>query len=122
MRTFLRLSVWIIAAVLVFVTLSPIGLRPAVAPADLERAVAYAGFGLLVVLAYPRQWWLGLAAAVLLAGALEYGQGLTASRHGRLADFLVKAGAAAAGALFAHALVTAAARIGGPQPRPLDRP
>ena len=43
-------------------------------------------------------------AAVALAGCLEAAQGLTASRHGRVIDFLVKGGAAMIGALAAQGL------------------
>ena len=86
-----------------FATLSPIGMRPVLGPADLERAAAYGVFGLVAALAYPRR----RRAVLIVAGALEFGRGLTAGRHGRLADFPVKAGGGAAGWLAACALMPA---------------
>lgn len=103
--TSLRLAFWCLLAGLVVVTLEPIGMRPVLGPANLERAAAYGLFGLVAALAYPRQRLVVLAAVVIVAGFLEFGQGLTASRHGRLADFLVKAGGGAAGWLAACALM-----------------
>ncbi|WP_375454024.1 hypothetical protein [uncultured Methylobacterium sp.] len=110
MQTYLRVAAWLVVTILVVVTLSPIGLRPSVAPANVERACAYGGLGLLFALAYPRRWLVVLVGVVALAGTLELGQVLTQTRHGRLADFVVKAGAAACGALLAVTLTTIAAR------------
>lgn len=110
MSTLFRLAFWAILAILVFVTLSPIGLRPEMGPANVERAVAYALFGITAALAFPRHRLAILLMVVAVAGLLELGQGLAASRHGRLNDFLVKAGSGAAGWLAASALVVAMAR------------
>ncbi|MCJ2011458.1 hypothetical protein [Methylobacterium sp. J-076] len=110
MLTLFRLAFWTILAVLVFVTLSPIGLRPEVGPANLERSVAYLLFGGLAALAFPRHRIAILVAVIAVAGLLEAGQGLAASRHGRIGDFLVKAGSGAAGWLAASALIAMAAR------------
>ncbi|MFD6316997.1 hypothetical protein E8E01_14735 [Methylorubrum populi] len=104
MLTFVRLMAWTVAIGLVVVTLSPLEARPVVASANLERAGAYALFGFLLALSYPRRWVLALLAAVVLAGTLEAAQGLTASRHGRVVDFLVKGGAALIGGLAAQTL------------------
>ncbi|MGU3537817.1 VanZ family protein [Methylobacterium sp. A54F] len=104
MQRILRLSAWSVAAGLVLVTLAPIGWRPVVAGATVERAAAYALLGLLLALAYPRRWRLAVALVVAYAGVLELGQMLTETRHARLSDFLVKAGAAVVGALLAVAL------------------
>jgi apolipoprotein N-acyltransferase len=110
MQTLFRLAFWGLLATLIFVTLSPIGLRPEVGPANMERAVAYALFGIVATLAYPRHRFAILLVVVAVAGLLELGQGLDPSRHGRLADFAVKAGSGAAGWLAASALVLAAMR------------
>ncbi|GJE39801.1 hypothetical protein [Methylobacterium persicinum] len=110
MQSVFRLAFWTVLAVLVFVTLSPIGLRPEVAPANLERCAAYALFGTLAVLAFPRHRLAILIAILAVAGILEAGQGLSPSRHGRVSDFLVKAGSGAAGWLAASALVAVAMR------------
>lgn len=110
MQTYFRVAAWLVVAALVFVTLSPIGLRPSLAPANVERACAYGGLGLLLALAYPRRWFVVLVGVVALAGGLELGQVLTETRHGRVADFLVKGGAAACGALLAVTMTALAAR------------
>lgn len=104
MLTLVRIATWIVAAILVFVTLSPIEARPVVASPHLERAIAYATFGFLLALSYPRRWWLAMVASVALAGLLELAQGLTASRHGRVFDFTVKGTAAILGVIAAQAL------------------
>ncbi|GJE17836.1 hypothetical protein [Methylobacterium marchantiae] len=113
-RTLLRLSVFVILATLVFVTLSPIGLRPMVAPANVERMCAYALFGFLLILAYPRRWYLGLMAGMAVAGILEFGQEFSPTRHARTADFVVKAAAAAFGSLAAYLVLAAYARFERP--------
>ncbi|MEH3116827.1 MAG: hypothetical protein PGN25_04270 [Methylorubrum populi] len=104
MLTLVRLMAWIVALGLVVVTLSPIEARPVLASPNLERAGAYMLFGFLLALSYPRRWGLALTVAVVLAGTLEAAQGLTASRHGRVFDFLVKGGGAVIGGMAAHAL------------------
>lgn len=104
MLKLVRLTAWIVAIGLVVVTLSPIEDRPVLAAPNVERAGAYALFGFLLALSYPRRWAVALAAAVVLAGVLEAAQGLTASRHGRVFDFMVKGGAAVIGGLAAHVL------------------
>lgn len=114
MLTLVRLMAWIVALGLVAVTLSPLEARPVVTSPNLERAGAYALFGFLLVLSYPRRWGWALVAAVALAGGLEAAQGLTASRHGRVGDFLVKGGAAIVGALAAQALHRLLARRTAP--------
>lgn len=104
MLKLVRLMAWVVAIGLVAVTLSPLEARPVLTSPNLERAGAYALFGFLLALSYPRRWGLALIAAVALAGCLEAAQGLTASRHGRVIDFLVKGGAAMIGALAAQGL------------------
>ncbi|MHB2211614.1 hypothetical protein [Methylobacterium sp. CM6257] len=95
-----RLAAWILLALIVAVTLVPIGLRPVVtADPSIERIAAYATAGLLMMVGYPRHWFWILIGIVLLAGGLEAAQTLTSTRHGRFDDFLVKGGAALAGAV-----------------------
>lgn len=110
MRTLFRLAFWGILAVLAFVTLSPIGLRPEVGPANMERAFAYALFGIVAALAFPRHRLAILLVVIAVAGLLEAGQEFSPSRHGRFGDFAVKAGSGALGWLAATALVAAAMR------------
>jgi apolipoprotein N-acyltransferase len=110
MHTLFRIAFWGILAVLAFVTLSPIGLRPEIGPANYERCFAYALFGIVAALAFPRHRFAILLMVVAVAGLLEAGQMLSASRHGRISDFLVKAGSGAAGWLAASAMIAAAMR------------
>jgi membrane associated rhomboid family serine protease len=95
-----RIAAWILVAFIVTVTLVPIGLRPVVTTnPSIERIAAYALAGLLMMVGYPRHRLQILIGSVLLAGGLEAAQTLTSTRHGRFEDFLVKAGAALAGAV-----------------------
>jgi VanZ family protein len=87
----LRLLAWLLLAGLIFVTLSPINLRPiSPLPTQLERAIALAVVGAVFALAYPRHMML---VAILVLGAtvlLELMQLLQPSRHGRIVDVAVK--------------------------------
>src|SRR6187402_3338715 len=89
-RKILIAAGWAILAVIVFATLSPIGLRPHLASVSVERFGAFAAMGLLFGLAYPRHIWLVLSLVVGTALALEAMQRLTPDRHGEIPDALVK--------------------------------
>jgi len=78
-------------AAIAVVTLGPIGLRPHVANANVERFAAFLVLGLLISRAAGRR---GLGATLLiiaLAFGLEAGQLLAPGRHAHLADAAVKA-------------------------------
>jgi VanZ family protein len=96
---------WLLLAAIIFVTLSPIGLRPhTVTSVNLDRALAYLLVGFMFAVAYPRRW---LAVAVLLifgALAIEYLQYLSPTRHARLHDAGVKIVGASVG-VFAGCLL-----------------
>ena len=95
----IRLAAWALVALIVLITLVPIGFRPVMtADPSFERIAAYALAGLIMMLSYPRHWLMILVGSVVVAGGLEAAQTLTSTRHGRFDDFLVKAGAALAGA------------------------
>ena len=104
--TALRVLAWLLLAGLIFVTLSPINLRPiSPLPTQLERAIALAVVGFVFALAYPRHLWL---VVLLVAGStvlLELLQLVQPSRHGRVVDLLVKLVGAGFG-LGAGAIVT----------------
>jgi hypothetical protein len=110
MLILVRFAAWTVAAILVFVTLSPIEARPVIASPHLERAIAYALFGFLLATSYPRRWLLAMVGSVAMAGLLEIAQGLTVSRHGRMFDFSVKGTAAVLGVIAAHVLYTMLSR------------
>ncbi|EJT06033.1 antibiotic resistance protein VanZ [Rhizobium sp. CCGE 510] len=96
---------WLLLAFILFVTVSPIGLRPeTVTTVDTDRAGAYVLVGLAFALAYPKQW--KLVAMLLIAGsvAIEYLQYLSPTRHPRLHDAGIKATGAALGLLAGWAI------------------
>jgi VanZ family protein len=91
---------WILLAAIIFVTVSPIGLRPhTVTSVNIDRGLAYLVVGLAFALAYPRHWI--TVAALLIVGAvgIEYLQYLSPTRHARLHDAGVKAVGACIGVL-----------------------
>jgi hypothetical protein len=94
----LRVLAWVLLVGLVFVTLSPIDLRPvSPLPTQLERAAALAVIGFVFALAYPRHIVLVTLLVVGATVALEVLQLVSPSRHGRLADLAVKSAGALAG-------------------------
>ncbi|MBB3591507.1 hypothetical protein FHX08_001851 [Rhizobium sp. BK529] len=91
---------WLLLAFILFVTVSPIELRPnTIETPDIDRAAAYLAAGLAFSLAYPKHW--KTVAVLLIFGALaiEYLQYLSPTRHPRLHDAGVKAMGAALGLL-----------------------
>jgi hypothetical protein len=95
-----QLSAWGTLAAIVFVTVAPIGLRPAdILPVDIDRALAFALLAALFTAAYPRHWrGIGLV-LVLAAFGIELLQELSPTRHARIDDAAVKAMGALAGML-----------------------
>ncbi len=86
-----RLLGWVILAAITAATIAPIGYRPVSAmPVSIERFSAFAALAFLLCLGYPRHRWQVLLLTVAAAGALEALQLLEPTRHGRIADFLVK--------------------------------
>jgi VanZ family protein len=91
---------WFLLAGIIFVTVSPIGLRPhTITSVNIDRALAYLLVGLAFALAYPRHWMTVAALLVVGAVAIEYMQYLSPSRHARLNDAAVKAVGASFGVL-----------------------
>ncbi|MER2264606.1 VanZ family protein [Methylobacterium oxalidis] len=96
---------WLLFAALLVVTLAPIGYRPvSAAPVSLERFGAFALLGFLFAAGYPRRRWQVLALTLAAAGLLEILQMLQPTRHGRVADFAVKAAGCGLGGLAALAI------------------
>ncbi len=91
---------WLALAAVIFVTVSPIRLRPQdFASVDIDRAGAFAVMALLFVLAYPRQWLLCAILLVVGAGGIELLQYLSPTRHANLDDAAVKAAGAVIGSI-----------------------
>src|SRR2546423_13590048 len=95
------IAAWLTLAFITYTTLSPIGLRPEVTNADIERFGAYAIAGFLFVMAYPRRTILVLAIVIGAVIVLEALQLLTPDRHGEFADLVVKASGGIAGVVSA---------------------
>ena len=90
-KTALRLLAWLLLAGLIFVTLSPINLRPvSPLPTQLERAIALAVVGFVFAVAYPRQLWVIALVVLGTTVLLEILQLAAPSRHGRVVDVAVK--------------------------------
>jgi len=88
---------WVLAALIVLVTLGPVSERPQFGHPQDERFLAFLVLGLCWGATYPNRLWrvfLGVAAAAVL---LEAAQALAPGRDPRVADALAKIAGAAAG-------------------------
>ena len=90
-ETALRIVAWIAIAMIAFVTLGPLSLRPesAMGP-NAERFLAFLVVGALFAAAYPRYIWFAAAIVIGAAILLEFFQLFSPSRHGRALDAAVK--------------------------------
>lgn len=98
---------WACLAFIVFATLSSIQARPVIAGglfAAVERFGAYAIFGLLLYLAYPRHLAFVCIMVFGSAATLEWLQSFTPDRHARMLDAVEKLLGGAAGLLSAAIL------------------
>ena len=75
---------------IVFATLCPIGLRPHLGSADVERFGAWFALGTLVQLAAGRRATSAMVVVALAAIGLEYAQYLAPTRHAQLSDAMIK--------------------------------
>jgi len=94
LQRLLRWTFWLLLALVIGVTLSPVAYLPPQAFSlwdKAQHALAFASLAALGALAYPRR--LGLLAASLLAfgGAIELAQAATGWRSGDWADWLADA-------------------------------
>ncbi len=88
-----RLASIFLLALIVFATLSPIGLRPHLGDANLERALAYVLLGSALALSFPRHTIRTAVFVVGIAAVLELLQLIDPGRHGRIEDMVIKAAA-----------------------------
>jgi VanZ like family len=112
-RKFVLVAAWAALGLICFVTLSPQELRPQTGSVGIERFVAYATLGVLLMTAYPRHFVRLMLFMVAVALALEALQHLTADRHGHLADALQKLSGGVAGCSFARLAQITAKRLKG---------
>lgn len=102
----LQFTAWVSLALVAVAALAPIEFRPTSSlPPTVERFGAFGAVGFAFALAYPRQFW---SVALIVIGAallLEVLQVLSPSRHGRLADALVKLSGGAGGLIVGWALL-----------------
>jgi uncharacterized membrane protein len=102
----LAIASWTALALIIFVTVSPLEMRPVVtADPDIERFGAFAVLGVLFGLAYPRRLVIDASFVVIAAGVLEAIQLVTRDRHGHLADAFVKAAGGAFGVAVAFVIL-----------------
>jgi VanZ family protein len=93
-----RTAAWLLLALLAFVTLAPIGLRPmTVFGPNAERFAAFLAMGTIFALAYPRRFGRVAAVVLLSAVALEAAQHFVPTRHGTGHDLLIKLAGASLG-------------------------
>ncbi len=86
-----RLVSIFLLALIVFATLSPIGLRPHLGDPNLERASAYLMLGAALALGFPRHTMRMAFFVIAIAAALEMLQLIDPGRHGRIEDMAIKA-------------------------------
>lgn len=99
-RRLIQCAAWSALAVIVAVTISPIGMRPdEILSVDLDRALAFMVVTMLFVLGYPRQVFLCASLGICGAGVIELLQFLSPSRHPHLEDAVMKAVGVALGAV-----------------------
>lgn len=96
-RNLLLVAAWTELIGIIFMTLSPIGLRPETGHAGPERFVAYGVLSTLFMSAYPGHFTRVMIFVLTVAASLELAQHLTPDRHGHLADALEKFGGGVAG-------------------------
>lgn len=122
-RKIVLAAAWASLVLIVYATLSPIGLRPHLGNGvGVERFGAFAVAGLLFGLAYPKRLWLVLSIVLGTAVLLEMLQYLTPDRHGRVVDALLKLAGGVVGAGLSLALNRVLAIVETPRPGIQDPP
>jgi len=91
-----RVSAWLLATVIVVLSLVSPQERPVVAPHVLEHAGIFLALGAAAALAYPRRHRVALALAAF-CGAVEWAQVWAAGRHARVSDLIVDIAASLSG-------------------------
>ena len=93
-----QIAAWAAFATIVFVTVSPIEMRPGdIFSVDIDRALAFALLSSMFMVAYPRHALMVGGFVVLSAGGIELLQALSPTRHARLDDAIIKGSGALCG-------------------------
>ena len=86
-----RLAAWALLALIVVVTIGPIGLRPVTgAPVSMERAFAFLAVGFVFAIAYPKHMGWVILLIIFATLGLEMLQNLRPDRHSGLLQAFVK--------------------------------
>lgn len=97
-----QVAAWSAFALIVFVTVSPIQMRPGgIFTVDVDRGLAFGLLASMFMIAYPRQAIVVGLLVVITAGMTEALQLLSPSRHARIDDALIKSSGAVAGMVIA---------------------
>ncbi|RWM24475.1 VanZ family protein [Mesorhizobium sp.] len=110
MTSISRLAALVLLAAITFATLSPIQMRPHLSDANVERALAYALFGVALALGFRGRLVQAMLFVCAVAGVLELLQVIDPGRHARLQDALLKAAAGLIGIAMGRIILAAAAR------------
>lgn len=95
-----QLSAWLCFGAILFVTVSPIGLRPHdVTTVGFDRAFSFVVMSALFVIAFPRHWFRMTICMIVVCGLFELAQDLSPTRHARWNDAVVKAAGALIGSM-----------------------
>ncbi|RUY00864.1 hypothetical protein EN991_37580, partial [Mesorhizobium sp. M7A.F.Ca.US.005.03.2.1] len=97
MTKLFRTAALALLAIIIFATLSPIQMRPHLAEANVERALAYVLLGFALAVGFPNRLYQVVIFVAVIAGMLELLQLIDPGRHARLIDALVKAFAGVVG-------------------------
>lgn len=113
-RLVIRSAAWLAIAIVLLVTIVPIGYRPTTGfSPNIERFCAMAVVGALFAAAYPRKLWLIVLALSLAAALFEPLQFIAAGRHPSLRDVEFKSLGAAIGATIGYAIARVSGLIAG---------
>ncbi|TIN17801.1 MAG: hypothetical protein E5Y31_28645 [Mesorhizobium sp.] len=106
-----RTAALALLAIIIFATLSPIQMRPHLAEANVERALAYVLLGFALALGFPNRLYQVVIFVAVTAGMLELLQIIDPGRHAQLSDAVVKACAGIVGILVGQLVVRSSGRI-----------
>ena len=111
-RRIVRMAAWLSIAVVLLVTVVPIGFRPSTGfSPNIERFCVMAAVGALFAAAYPKRFWLIVLALSLAALLFEPLQYIAAGRHPTFRDVEYKSLGAVIGAIIGYAAAFTAGEI-----------